>query len=305
MICETTSGAASRVVWIRPDASLAVENDDESASRPERRDERLNAPSAPPRRGAGVQRSASRRIAGGEAGQEGILHPCQASRSRSPAQPAMSAARCSRSSPSAAFPSPRSSRSPPPASIGREVSFGDKTLKCKALEHYDFSDTDICLMSAGGAVSKEWSPKIGAKGCVVIDNSSAWRMDPDVPLIVPEVNAAAAKGFGKKNIIANPNCSTAQLVVALKPLHDRADDQAGGGRDLPVGLGRGQGRDGRALLADPGGVRVRSGRAEEVPQAHRLQRHSRISTSSWTTARPRKSGRWSPRPRRSSTRRSS
>src|SRR6476660_5749686 len=109
-----------------------------------------------------------------------------------------------------------------PASIGREVSFGDRTLKCKALEHYDFSDTDICLMSAGGAVSKEYSPKIGARGCVVIDNSSAWRLDPDVPLIVPEVNANAAKGFGKKNIIANPNCSTAQLVVALKPLHDKA-----------------------------------------------------------------------------------
>src|SRR5579872_532475 len=109
-----------------------------------------------------------------------------------------------------------------PASIGVEVSFGDRTLKCRALEHYDFSTTDICLMSAGGAVSKDYSPKIAAKGCVVIDNSSAWRMDPDVPLIVPEVNAAAAKGFGKKNIIANPNCSTAQLVVALKPLHDRA-----------------------------------------------------------------------------------
>ena len=109
-----------------------------------------------------------------------------------------------------------------PASIGREVSFGDRTLKCKALEHYDFSDTDICLMSAGGSVSKEYSPKIGAKGCVVIDNSSAWRMDPDVPLVVPEVNAAAAKGFSRKYIIANPNCSTAQLVVALKPLHDAA-----------------------------------------------------------------------------------
>src|ERR1700693_1780759 len=107
-------------------------------------------------------------------------------------------------------------------SMGVEVSYGDKTLKCKALEHYDFSDTDICLMSAGGAVSKEYSPRIGAKGCVVIDNSSAWRLDPDVPLIVPEGNAAAAKGFSKKNIIANPNCSTAQLVVALKPLHDRA-----------------------------------------------------------------------------------
>ncbi len=107
-------------------------------------------------------------------------------------------------------------------SISREVSFGDKTLKCKALDHYDFSDTDICLMSAGGAVSKEWSPKIGAKGCVVIDNSSAWRMDPEVPLVVPEVNADAIRGFVAKYIIANPNCSTAQLVVALKPLHDRA-----------------------------------------------------------------------------------
>ncbi len=107
-------------------------------------------------------------------------------------------------------------------SIGREVSFGDRILKCKVLENYDFSTTDICLMSAGGAVSKEWSPKIGARGCVVIDNSSTWRMDPDVPLVVPEVNADAAKGYAKKNIIANPNCSTAQLVVALKPLHDKA-----------------------------------------------------------------------------------
>src|SRR6266436_5163234 len=107
-------------------------------------------------------------------------------------------------------------------SMGVEVSYGDRTLKVKALEHYDFSDVDICLMSAGGAVSKEWSPKIGAAGAVVIDNSSAWRMDPDVPLIVPEVNAAAVSGFVRKNIIANPNCSTAQLVVALKPLHDKA-----------------------------------------------------------------------------------
>ena len=90
------------------------------------------------------------------------------------------------------------------------------------LDNYDFSDTDICLMSAGGTVSKEWSPKIAAQGCVVIDNSSAWRYDADVPLIVPEVNADAIAGFTKKNIIANPNCSTAQLVVALKPLHDRA-----------------------------------------------------------------------------------
>jgi len=107
-------------------------------------------------------------------------------------------------------------------SVGIEVSHGDRTLKVKALEHYDFSDVDICLMSAGGAVSKEWSPKIGAAGAIVIDNSSAWRMDPDVPLIVPEVNADAITAFSNKNIIANPNCSTAQLVVALKPLHDKA-----------------------------------------------------------------------------------
>src|SRR2546427_13096465 len=107
-------------------------------------------------------------------------------------------------------------------SVGVEVSYGDRTLKVKALEHYDFSDVDLCLMSAGSAVSKEWSPKIASAGAVVIDNSSCWRSDPDVPLIVPEVNADAVGGFRKKGIIANPNCSTAQLVVALKPLHDKA-----------------------------------------------------------------------------------
>ncbi|TWG97060.1 aspartate semialdehyde dehydrogenase [Mesorhizobium sp. J18] len=107
-------------------------------------------------------------------------------------------------------------------SVGTEVSYGDRTLKVKALDNYDFSDTDICLMSAGGNVSKEHSPRIGRQGCVVIDNSSAWRYDAEVPLIVPEVNPDAITGFSKKNIIANPNCSTAQLVVALKPLHDVA-----------------------------------------------------------------------------------
>jgi aspartate-semialdehyde dehydrogenase len=107
-------------------------------------------------------------------------------------------------------------------SQGTEVSFGDKTLKCHDLARFDFSNVDFCLMSAGSAVSKEWSPKIGAKGCIVIDNSSCWRYDRDVPLIVPEVNADAVKGYAKKNIIANPNCSTAQLVVVLKPLHDAA-----------------------------------------------------------------------------------
>ena len=107
-------------------------------------------------------------------------------------------------------------------SLGSEVSYGDKTLKCKALDFYDFSDVDICLMSVGSTVSKEWSPKIAAAGAIVIDNSSCWRYDADVPLVVPEVNADAVVDFRKKGIIANPNCSTAQLVVVLKPLHDKA-----------------------------------------------------------------------------------
>jgi len=107
-------------------------------------------------------------------------------------------------------------------SVGNEVTFGDKTLKCKTLDDYDFKGIDIALMSAGSAVSKDWSPKIAKLGAVVIDNSSCWRMDKDVPLVVPEVNAAAIAGYTKKGIIANPNCSTAQMVVALKPLHDLA-----------------------------------------------------------------------------------
>jgi aspartate-semialdehyde dehydrogenase len=107
-------------------------------------------------------------------------------------------------------------------SMGVEVSFGDKRLKCQDLEQFDFRGVDFALMSAGSVTSKEWSPRIGAQGCVVIDNSSCWRYDADVPLIVPEVNADAVVGFTKKNIIANPNCSTAQLVVVLKPLHDAA-----------------------------------------------------------------------------------
>jgi aspartate-semialdehyde dehydrogenase len=99
-------------------------------------------------------------------------------------------------------------------SQGTEVSYGDRTLKVRALDNYDFSDTDICVMSAGGAVSKEWSPRIGRQGCVVIDNSSAWRYDQDVPLVVPEVNPDAIAGFTRKNIIANPNCSTARRSSA-------------------------------------------------------------------------------------------
>ncbi|WP_430422755.1 aspartate-semialdehyde dehydrogenase [Phenylobacterium sp.] len=107
-------------------------------------------------------------------------------------------------------------------SIGVEVSFGEKIIKCEDVEQFDFSTVDLVLMSVSGSFSKEWSPKIGAAGPIVIDNSSAWRMDPDVPLVVPEVNPDDVEWANKKNIIANPNCSTAQLVVALKPLHDLA-----------------------------------------------------------------------------------
>jgi len=107
-------------------------------------------------------------------------------------------------------------------SIGTEVSFGDATLKVKPLDYFDFEGTDIALMSAGSAVAKEWAPKIVAAGALVIDNSSFWRMDRQVPLVVPEVNAHALEAGIPKGIVANPNCSTAGLVVALKPLHDEA-----------------------------------------------------------------------------------
>ena len=108
-------------------------------------------------------------------------------------------------------------------SKGKEVSFGlDKTLKCQVLDEYDFSDTDIALFSPGGEVSAKYAPIAGEQGCIVIDNTSHFRMDADVPLVVPEVNADALKNIGKRNIIANPNCSTIQMMVALKPLHDVA-----------------------------------------------------------------------------------
>ena len=107
-------------------------------------------------------------------------------------------------------------------SIGIEVSFGDRVLKCEDIAQFDFASVDLVLMSVSGTFSKEWSPKIGAAGPIVIDNSSAFRMDPDVPLVVPEVNPDDVEWANRKNIIANPNCSTAQLVVALKPLHDLA-----------------------------------------------------------------------------------
>ena len=107
-------------------------------------------------------------------------------------------------------------------SLGTELSFGDQILSTKDLEQFDFSGWDIALFAVGSDATKLHAPRAAKAGCVVIDNSSLYRYDPDVPLIVPEVNANAIFGYSKKNIIANPNCSTAQMVVALKPLHDRA-----------------------------------------------------------------------------------
>ena len=107
-------------------------------------------------------------------------------------------------------------------SLGRDAMLGDKTLKVKVLDNFDFSDIDIALFAAGGDISLKFGPIAAKAGCVVIHNSSAFRMDPDVPLVVPEVNPGDLAGYSKRNIVANPNCSTAQLVVALKPLHDVA-----------------------------------------------------------------------------------
>ncbi len=107
-------------------------------------------------------------------------------------------------------------------SLGTEVSFGETTLKTQDLDTFDFTGWDMALFAVGSDATKTYAPKAAAAGCVVIDNSSLYRYDPEIPLIVPEVNPEAIHDYAKKNIIANPNCSTAQMVVALKPLHDRA-----------------------------------------------------------------------------------
>jgi len=107
-------------------------------------------------------------------------------------------------------------------SLGTEVSFGDRTLKTQDLDTFDFTGWDMALFAVGSEATAKYAPVAAKAGCTVIDNSSLYRYDPDIPLIVPEVNPDAIEGYSKKNIIANPNCSTAQMVVALKPLHDRA-----------------------------------------------------------------------------------
>ena len=138
-------------------------------------------------------------------------------------------------------------------------------LKVRALETFDFDGTDLGLFSPGAAVSAVHAPRAAAAGCVVIDNTTQFRMDPDVPLVVPEVNPQALERFRERNIIANPNCSTIQMVVALKPLHDPRR-QAGGGRDLPVGVGRRARGDGRAVRPDQGHLRDEDAQPEQFPK---------------------------------------
>ena len=109
-------------------------------------------------------------------------------------------------------------------SVGEQIEYGEtgKMLKVQNIEHFDPTGWDFALFAIGSEATKVYAPKFAAAGCTVIDNSSLYRMDPDVPLIVPEVNPEAIDGYRARNIIANPNCSTAQMVVALKPLHDAA-----------------------------------------------------------------------------------
>ena len=187
-------------------------------------------------------------------------------------------------------------------STGQEVSFGEKkVLKVQNLETFDFRGWDIGLFSPGAAVSAIHAPRAAAAGCVVIDNTSQFRMDPDVPLVVPEVNPQALRNFGKRNIIANPNCSTIQMVVALKPLHDQFrvkrvvvatyQSVSGAGKE---GMDELFNHTKSSFVHEP---RRRSSSPRRSPSTA-----SRTSTSSWTTGRPRRNGRWWSRPRRSSTR---
>ena len=156
-----------------------------------------------------------------------------ATRSPSSAPPAMSAGRCSISCAEREFPGRRGVRPRLAPLAGRRGLVRRRAAEMqRPRELRLLAASTFALMSAGSAVSKEWAPRIAAQGCVVIDNSSCWRYDPDVPLIVPEVNADAVAGFTKKNIIANPNCSTAQLVVALKPLHDSPRSSAWSSRPI-------------------------------------------------------------------------
>jgi aspartate-semialdehyde dehydrogenase len=190
-------------------------------------------------------------------------------------------------------------------SQGSEIDFGEtgKKLKVQNVEHFDFTGWDIALFAAGSAPTKIYAPKAASQGCVVIDNSSLYRMDPDVPLIVPEVNPDAIDGYTARNIIANPNCSTAQMVVALKPLHDKAKIKR-----VVVATYQsvsGAGKEGMDELFEQSRAIFVGDQVEPKKFTKQIAFNviPHIDTSS-TMARPRKSGRWWPKPRRSSIPRS-
>jgi aspartate-semialdehyde dehydrogenase len=189
-----------------------------------------------------------------------------------------------------------------PRSQGDRIDFGDtgEELIVKNIENFDFAGWDMALFAAGSAVSKAHAPRAAAAGCTVIDNSSLYRMDPDVPLIVPEVNAEALAGYKARNIIANPNCSTAQMVVALKPLHDAAgikrvvvstyQSVSGSGKK---GMDELFSQSRNIFVGDPS-------EPEFYPKQIAFNVIPHIDDF-LTTARPRRNGRWWSRPRRSST----
>ena len=183
----------------------------------------------------------------------------------------------------------------------RSPSAKTRSSRSSDLDKFDFKGVDIALFSPGAKVSAVHAPRAAAAGCIVIDNTSQFRMDPDVPLVVPEVNAEAIAGYTKRNIIANPNCSTIQMVVALKPLHDIARIKR-----VVVATYQsvsGAGKEAMDELFEPDHAHL-----HEREPSSRASSPSRspstsfpTSTSSWRTARPRKNGRWRSRPRRSST----
>ena len=161
-------------------------------------------------------------------------------------------------------------------SQGDEVEFGDtgKMLKVQNIDNFDPAGWDMALFAIGSKATAVHAPRFAAAGCTVIDNSSLYRMDPDVPLIVPEVNPEAIAGYAKKNIIANPNCSTAQMVVALKPLHDYARIKRVVVATYQSVSGAGQAGHGRTVRTVAQHLRRRQRRGQEIHQADRLQRHS-------------------------------
>ena len=190
-------------------------------------------------------------------------------------------------------------------SLGTECSFGERTLKTLDLDGFDFAGWDIALFAIGSDATKKYAPIAAKAGCVVIDNSSLYRYDPDVPLIVPEVNPDAIEGYARQEHHRQPELLDRADGGGAEAAARPGADQAGRRRDLPVGLGRGQGGDGRALEPDQGHLRARpGGRAEGLSRSRSPSTSSRTSTASWRTARRARSGRWWPRPRRSSTRRS-